>query len=169
MCRAALRSHRNRMLRGALFGVGVFFFFTRRADVLSCEHTSVQVTSATAFDSQPLFSNQKRVSVWVSLKACPEIGSISLYTHQTGTVCNLTGSRSSYPSSMAWATRVCVSECVWRVRTSVLLCAVYITACNISALGKHYSLECHSVCKCLMWPDSNVYSLCMTSFTLQTY
>lgn len=45
--------------------------------------TLVQVTSAMAFDSS-MFSNQKRVSVCVSLKACPEIGSISLYARRKG-------------------------------------------------------------------------------------
>lgn len=37
-----------------------------------------QVTSATAFDSTALFSNQKPVSGGVSLKAWPEIGSMPL-------------------------------------------------------------------------------------------
>lgn len=84
-----------------------------------------QVTSVTAFDSLPLFSNQKRVSVWVSLKACLEIGSTSLYTHQTGTVCNLTGSRSSQPSSN-WAPDV---FCFWVWMYHFAVCEQHMSQC----------------------------------------
>ena len=130
--------------------------------------TLAQVTSATAFDSPPLFSNQKRVSVWVSLKVRPEIGSISLYTGWTGTVYNLTGSRSSFPSSIDSATRVCI--CVWVMcGCTPMFCALCVTFCYIAVLVKHYSPKCHFLWNRLARSDGNIYSLCMTSFTLQTY
>lgn len=119
VCQPALEQDAS---EGSLFGVGVLC----RAGVWGCGHALSRVTSATAFDSPSLFSNHKRVSVWVSLKACPEIWSMSLYSRPTGTACDLTGSRSSCPSSMDPATCVCVSGwvCVVFCNTPMLLCAV---------------------------------------------
>lgn len=83
ICQAVLRRFFGTgCLDGVLFGVGLLW----RDSVWSCERVAAQVTPATAFDSPSLFANQKRVSVWVSLKACPEIGSFSLYACRTGTV-----------------------------------------------------------------------------------
>lgn len=115
ICQFALLCLRNKMLQRGLVWIWSFL----KSWCLELR-TLVQVTSATAFDSS-LFSNQKRVSVWVSLKACPEIGSISLYTRRTGTVCNLTGSRSSYLSSMDLALYACVWVCA-----CVGVCGVWV-------------------------------------------
>lgn len=117
VCQAALWSSRNEMLLRGLVWICSFL----KSWCLELR-TLVQVTSATAFDSS-LFSNQKRVSVWLSLKACPEIGSISVYARRTGTVRDLTRSRSSCPSSVDLA----VYLCVWCV---VFGCTTMFCACE---------------------------------------